>query len=64
MLTRALSERLSQPFQIDTAGQAEHVEILVQMERGVLTVTTRRERVTSSTTYVFILWMVGTSLIR
>ena len=61
MLTRALSERLSQPFQIDTAGQAEHVEILVQMERGVLTVTTRRERVTSSTTYVFILWMVGTS---
>ena len=63
MLTRALSERLSQPFQIDTAGQAEHVEILVQMERGVLTVTTRRERVTSSTTYVFILWMVGTSLI-
>ncbi len=62
-LTKALSERLSQPFQIDTANLGESLEILVQMEDGVLTVTTLRERVTSTTTFIFIMWMAVVSLI-
>ena len=62
-LTKALSERLSQPFQIYTANLGEAMAILVQMDDGVLTVTTLRERVTSTTTFIFILWMAVVSLV-
>jgi two-component system osmolarity sensor histidine kinase EnvZ len=62
-LTKALSERLSQPFQIDTANLGETMAILVQMDDGVLAVTTLRERVTSTTTFIFILWMAVVSLV-
>jgi two-component system osmolarity sensor histidine kinase EnvZ len=62
-LTKALSERLSQPFQIDTANLGEAMAILVQMDNGVLTVTTLRERVTSTTTFIFIMWMGVVSLV-
>ena len=62
-LNKALSERLSLPFQIDTANLGETLEILVQMEDGVLTVTTLRERVTSTTTFIFIMWMAVVSLV-
>jgi len=62
-LTKALSERLSQPFQIYTANLGEAMAILVQMDDGVLAVTTLRERVTSTTTFIFILWMAVVSLV-
>ncbi|MBT4710991.1 MAG: HAMP domain-containing protein [Alphaproteobacteria bacterium] len=62
-LTKALSERLAQPFQIDTANLGEAMAILVQMDDGVLTVTTLRERVTSTTTFIFIMWMGVVSLV-
>jgi two-component system osmolarity sensor histidine kinase EnvZ len=62
-LKKALSERLAQPFQIDTANLGEALAILVQMDDGVLTVTTLRERVTSTTTFIFIMWMGVVSLV-
>ncbi len=63
MLTRALEERLVYPFQIDTRGFDEKVQIRVQLPDSVLTVMTPRKRLFSSTTYIFVMWMVGTALI-
>ena len=63
MLTRALGERLVYPFQIDTRGFGEKVQIRVQLPDSVLTVMTPRKRLFSSTTYIFVMWMVGTALI-
>ena len=63
MLHRAFTERLRRPFRIDTTGFGDDVEIRVQLPDGVLRVLTTRKRVASSTTYIFIMWMVGTSLI-
>jgi two-component system, OmpR family, osmolarity sensor histidine kinase EnvZ len=63
MLTRALDERLVYPFQIDTRSFDEKVQIRVQLPDSVLTVMTPRKRLFSSTTYIFVMWMVGTSLI-
>ena len=63
MLTRALDERLVYPFQIDTRGFGEKVQIRVQLPDSVLTVMTPRKRLFSSTTYIFVMWMVGTALI-
>ncbi len=62
-LNKALSERFGYPFVIDTESLAERVRIDVQLPDGVLRVLVPRKRLFSSTTYIFIMWMVGTSVI-
>ena len=63
MLNKAFEAHLYRPFRIDTTSYGEDIEIRVQLPDGVLRVLTTRKRVTSSTTYIFIMWMVGTSLV-
>ena len=63
MLNVALAERLAQPFRTDTASYGEDVEVLVQLDAGVLRVLTQRKRLTSTTTELFLMWMVGTSVV-
>jgi two-component system osmolarity sensor histidine kinase EnvZ len=62
-LTKALNSAVRQPFLIDTRSMEQLVEIHVQLPDGVLKVLAPRTRLFSSTTYVFILWMVGTALV-
>ena len=58
----ALAELVKRPFLIDTRSLETEVEIHVQMDSGVLQIVAPRRRLFTSTTYVVILWMVGTSL--
>ena len=60
-LQRALTEQLLRPFRIDGRSLDDRLIVDVQMADGVLRVVTSRKRVFSYTTYVFVLWMVGTS---
>ena len=62
-LTDALESRVERPFIIDSRSLQNQVEIHVQLPEGVLQVTVERRRLFSSTTYVFFLWMLGTSLV-
>jgi two-component system osmolarity sensor histidine kinase EnvZ len=62
-LSKALRSTVRQPFLIDTRSMEQLVEIHVQLPEGVLKVLAPRTRLFSSTTYVFILWMVGTALV-
>jgi len=57
-----LAELVKRPFLIDTRSLETEVEIHVQMEGGVLQVVAPRRRLFSSTTYIVILGMIGTSL--
>ncbi len=63
LLSNALRERVSRPFLIDTWGRERKVNIEVQLPNGVLDVVVDRERLFSSTTYIFVMWMVGTSMV-
>ncbi|MSO93139.1 MAG: HAMP domain-containing protein [Rhodospirillales bacterium] len=63
MLARALKEHVGLPFRIDTDSVERYVIIDVQLPEGVLEVITPRKRLFSSTSYVFVMWTVGTSLI-
>ena len=63
MLTRAMNSYVGRPFIIDSETRAREVQIDVQLANGVLNVVTTRKRLFSSTAYVFVIWMVGTSLI-
>jgi len=62
-LARALSDSVRRPFVIDSRSLEKFVEIHVQLAQGVLHVVVERRRLFSSTTYVFILWGIGTSLV-
>ena len=63
MLVRALRERVGKRFRVDTDSLDRHVKIEVQVPEAILRVVVPRKRLFSSTTYVFVIWMVVTSLI-
>ena len=59
MLTQALSERLDLPFQIDTRRGDERIEIAIELDDGLLRILALEKRLFSTTTYIFLMWMVG-----
>jgi two-component system osmolarity sensor histidine kinase EnvZ len=61
-LANALTDIVQRPFRIDSRSLEKQIEVHLQLPQGVLRVIAPRRRLFSSTTYVFILWMVGTSL--
>ncbi|MGB0671224.1 MAG: ATP-binding protein [Rhodospirillales bacterium] len=62
-LAEALVEYVGKPFQLDSLSFERHVLVSVQLKGGVLDVIVSRKRLYSSTTYVFVLWMMGTSVL-
>ncbi len=63
VLTRELWRELKRPFTIDFRDPDGNIEINMQLTDGVLHVIAPRKRLFSSTTYVFVIWMVGSSLL-
>jgi two-component system, OmpR family, osmolarity sensor histidine kinase EnvZ len=62
-LALALKESLpARPFTISTNKKLESVVLLIQLPDSVMQVIVRDKRLFSSTTYIFVLWMVGISL--
>ncbi|MFC1673314.1 ATP-binding protein [Pseudomonadota bacterium] len=62
-LTRAMDEVVNRPHRIDAVAQDRFVDVQVQLADGVLHVVVPKKRLFSTTTYVFVLWMVGISLL-
>ena len=63
MLMRAMDEQVRRPYRLDTSAYKTQVVIDVQLPEAVLRVVAPGKRLFSTTTYIFIMWMVGTSLI-
>lgn len=63
VLVAALEGYLDRPFRIDTESLDRYVIVDVDFDDRVLEFITTRKRLFSSTTYIFVLWMVGTSMI-
>lgn len=62
-LAQALRERVARPFNFDVWQQPRNVVVDVQLDGAVMSVTVARERVFTTTAYVMILWMVGSSIV-
>ncbi len=62
-LHRALGGRLPYDFRLDTDAADEQVEIEVQLPDRALQILIAQDRLFSSTQYIFIIWMVGSSII-
>jgi len=63
LLAQALQQRVGRPFLIDTSVGNRMVLIRVGLRDGVLDVYVHEERLISSTTDIFVFWMVGTSVV-
>jgi two-component system osmolarity sensor histidine kinase EnvZ len=56
-LTRALAERLDEPFWFDTNRYPAYVDIRVKTPSGVLRIIAPKDRVFATRGHIFILWM-------
>ena len=61
-LTRALESHIQKPFSLDSERD-KVVVVQIQLGQGVLEIIVPNKRFFSTTTYVFVMWMVGTSLL-
>jgi two-component system osmolarity sensor histidine kinase EnvZ len=62
-LAAAMQERVRLPFDADWQSDPRSVIIRVQMPDGVLHVEVVRKRLFSGTIYLFVIWVVGSSLL-
>lgn len=62
-LSREIGKQIDRPFWIDTLGQSDHVEIRVQHDQAVLRFVARRSQTYASNSHIFLMWMVGTSVV-
>jgi len=62
-LAVAMQERVRLPFDADWQSDPRSVIIRVQMPDGVLHVEVARKRLFSGTIYLFVIWLVGSSLL-
>jgi two-component system, OmpR family, osmolarity sensor histidine kinase EnvZ len=67
LLDRALSEEIRNQVRrdawIDTVGQSNHVEIRVKLDTATLRFVAPRGQIYASNSHIFLVWMVGTSLV-
>ena len=60
---RVLAEAVRMPFHVDSTSIEKDVVVNIQLPTGIFRIIVNRKRLFSSTTYIFVLWMVGTSMI-
>ncbi|GHC65723.1 ATP-binding protein [Limoniibacter endophyticus] len=63
ILSSEITSQINRPFWLDTVGNSNIVEIRIKLENQVLRVFARRSQAYASNTHIFLLWMVGTSLV-
>ena len=62
-LTVALHDRIDLPLEVDWTSDPQSVVVHVQTAEGVLDIEVPRKRLYTGTIYLFVLWIVGASLL-
>ena len=62
-LSVELRRKVGRPFWIDTVGRSSLVEIRIQLDDAVMRIFAQRSSAYASNSHIFLLWMVGTSLV-
>ncbi|GLS43109.1 ATP-binding protein [Methylobacterium brachythecii] len=62
-LSEEIKKQIKRPFWIDTVGRSNLIEIRVAIPDGVLRVTARRSQAYASNSHIFLVWMIGSSLV-
>ncbi len=62
-LQNALNDQVNRPYQVTIYNRGETIGIEVQLKNGLLKVLVPERRLFTRATYVFLLWMIGSSII-
>ncbi len=62
-LSDELERRIKRPFWIDTVGRSDFVDIRIKLDDAVMHVLAKRSQTYASNSHIFLLWMLGTSLV-
>lgn len=63
ILSAEITKQIDRPFWIDTVGDSKVLEVRIQLKDKVLRAFIRRSQAYASNTHIFLVWMVGTSLV-
>lgn len=58
-----LQSRLNRPFSLELVNDEQDLLVRVKLEDQILAISVTRKRLVSSTTYIFITWMLGSALL-
>ncbi|HET7849863.1 MAG TPA: ATP-binding protein [Pseudolabrys sp.] len=62
-LSDEIRKKIGRPFWLDTVGKSALIEIRIQLGNAVMRVFARRSAAYASNSEIFLLWMVGTSVV-
>jgi two-component system osmolarity sensor histidine kinase EnvZ len=62
-LSNEIRRQIGRPFWLDTVGRSNLIEIRIQLDKTILRVVAYRSAAYASNSYIFILWMLGTSFV-
>jgi len=63
-LTRYVERFAGKPFWIDTLGQTDYIDTRIEVDKGLIfRFLTKEQRASASSTDIFLLWMVGSSIL-
>ncbi len=62
-LSDELKRQIGRPFWIDTVGRSNLIEIRVAIPAGVMRITARRSQAYASNSHIFLVWMIGSSMV-
>ncbi|MGE5512127.1 MAG: ATP-binding protein [Bacteroidota bacterium] len=62
-LSNEIRRHIQRPFWIDTVGQSRHVEVRVKHDAAILRFIATRSQTYASNSHIFLIWMVGTSVV-
>jgi two-component system osmolarity sensor histidine kinase EnvZ len=62
-LSNEIRRQVKRPFWIDTVGQSRHVEVRVKHDAAILRFIATRSQTYASNSHIFLMWMVGTSVV-
>ncbi len=62
-LSKYLSREIGKPFWLDTVGRSNFVDIRIKVDKVIFQVIAKRSQAYAPSSEVFIIWMVGASLV-
>jgi len=62
-LSREISQQVKRPFWLDTIGRSRLIEIRIKIDDDVMRIIAPRNSAYVSNSHIFIIWMLGTSLV-
>jgi two-component system osmolarity sensor histidine kinase EnvZ len=62
-LSNEIRRQIGRPFWLDTVGRSNLIEIRILLDNAILRVVAYRSAAYASNSYIFLLWMLGTSFV-